>query len=1151
MRISLFTLIFIVVQSFLCLSKSENANRTVMMCGQKYSIFEDENHHLKMCFYLKRKDVCFTSIKSTLDETFDKKQEISYIYNKALSCIEKKYGKVSREYIECLRIAAATYRRSDYDIHDVLNMELEAEKLLHGLHDKYTMGIKNEKIDNYLSLSSLYRMLDNKTKSIEYAEKAFDMYNEPSLLYAWEMEYMPGGKVYSPYHSYDINEALYELSNLYIDTHNYKKALESGARLLASYSNSEEIKPIHAMHLLNRCYKEIGDEKRKEMSFLENYYTDSQSDDKIKVYSLLNLAIHYEEIGDTAKMEASYDNALALAENSEGKESLLYAETLFFSSYRTNNYGSKISIMQEATEIAGRISGYCSFDYLRLLSILNNEQNQFKSKEDIDNDYKVYLNHLKTESGDNSRKYLESYTSYLFKKNIANLEAEAPDFSLIKKDIVEFENAILKVEKYLGDSDVLYLDAKSNLAYIYICMHQINTDTIIYRKAIQIQSDVVNKSKDLFGEYDISYIESIERLAYFKSYEDTKFQLFNNYGEIDSLQQIAVDFYKKKYGVQHKYYAQSIQMLVSYYNQEMNFYNFLYHESIDLWDEFTPKSQKIIELCDQALQIYESNGDTENSSIILDYLSKVYVLNKDEENGAICSKKRFDNWKKYQLSQFVLYTSEEKVRLVNSRAWKKQIDDFAKGVYKENASPIYKQVAYDAQLFNKGLLLNSETGLRDLINESNDSKSIAQYDRLLEIKRELANVTSDSVEANLRKEYNSVERALMKESQQYGDYMKNLSVTFSDVKSNMTNHDVCIEFAYSMGKYYALVLKKSFSSPKPIEICSEADLSKSDNSYNVVWTPLMDELKGMNNVYFAPAMTLNKYPIESASLTNRELSKLNIYRVSSTREIIKKHSRHQNKTAVLYGGLKYNTDVDVLISSDKQERAKGLRGAMSLDGNIKNDLKDRGVNWEYLPGTLNEVFEIAKITSSYGIKTKQYTDTVGTESTFKNLSHKGVNILHVATHGNYIESKEGISEEEQLERSYLVMTGADNAKNGIKLPDGVDDGILTASEISRLDFRGLDLVVLSACETGLGNVSSEGVYGLQRGFKKAGANSLIMSLWDVDDDATKMLMIEFYKNYLNGVSKRESLKKAQEYLRQNGFDAPEFWAGFILLDGLD
>lgn len=132
-----------------------------------------------------------------------------------------------------------------------------------------------------------------------------------------------------------------------------------------------------------------------------------------------------------------------------------------------------------------------------------------------------------------------------------------------------------------------------------------------------------------------------------------------------------------------------------------------------------------------------------------------------------------------------------------------------------------------------------------------------------------------------------------------------------------------------------------------------------------------------------------------------------------------------------------------------------------------------------------------------------------------------------------------------------MFDGANIALKKRFLANSVEDGILTAQEISSLDFQNLDLVVLSACQTGLGEISAEGVFGLQRGFKLAGAKTIVMSLWEVDNDATHMLMIEFYKHLMAGKSKVEALNIAQKYVRSHKDIDPYYWAGFIILDALD
>ena len=224
--------------------------------------------------------------------------------------------------------------------------------------------------------------------------------------------------------------------------------------------------------------------------------------------------------------------------------------------------------------------------------------------------------------------------------------------------------------------------------------------------------------------------------------------------------------------------------------------------------------------------------------------------------------------------------------------------------------------------------------------------------------------------------------------------------------------------------------------------------------------------------------------------------------------------------------------------------------------------------------TKEEILGISKVLSNSGIENELFSGRTGTEESFKSLSGKDINIIHLATHGMYVsqidalkkreeqnfvfissdEGKYSVQNDMSLTRSALVMSGGNKLLRRESISLKEDDEILTALEISNLEFKELDLVVLSACQTALGDVDSEGVYGLQRGFKKAGANTILMSLDKVDDEATKILMVEFYRNLMSGKTKHQSLKDAQKYLRQidNGkYDKPEYWASFILLDGLN
>ena len=147
------------------------------------------------------------------------------------------------------------------------------------------------------------------------------------------------------------------------------------------------------------------------------------------------------------------------------------------------------------------------------------------------------------------------------------------------------------------------------------------------------------------------------------------------------------------------------------------------------------------------------------------------------------------------------------------------------------------------------------------------------------------------------------------------------------------------------------------------------------------------------------------------------------------------------------------------------------------------------------------------------------------------------------------------AEEAALACSGLLFAGVDNIRFCEPIPDGVEDGVMNAAEISHLDLHGTELVVLSACQTAQGIITGDGVFGLQRGFKKAGANSILMSLWKVDDEATCLLMTEFYKNWIGKKMTKyaalEAAKKSVQSRKEKGWDDPKYWAAFILLDALD
>jgi CHAT domain-containing protein len=333
----------------------------------------------------------------------------------------------------------------------------------------------------------------------------------------------------------------------------------------------------------------------------------------------------------------------------------------------------------------------------------------------------------------------------------------------------------------------------------------------------------------------------------------------------------------------------------------------------------------------------------------------------------------------------------------------------------------------------------------------------------------------------------------------------------------------------------------------------------------LIWKPILAQYATVKDIYFSPDGILHMLPIEyySSDGTNSMSEHYNMYRLSSTKELIQKIDKRQPNSAVLYGGLDYN----MFRENDSENNASEMPS-------IWRGIAERG-GFDPLFNTVLETKAIKELLAGKNISTTLYSGGTGTEESFRNLSGQSHSIIHLATHGMYvnpdgIDTKKNennfdfleslasvndpVKEDVALTHSFLVMAGGNRVISRVPVSDKNNDGILTSKEISQLDLRGLDLVVLSACESALGDINNGGVYGLQRGFKKGGANTIVMSLGKVDDEATRILMVEFYRNLMNGKTKCQSLYNAQQYLRkvENGkYDDPKYWASFIMLDGLN
>ena len=308
---------------------------------------------------------------------------------------------------------------------------------------------------------------------------------------------------------------------------------------------------------------------------------------------------------------------------------------------------------------------------------------------------------------------------------------------------------------------------------------------------------------------------------------------------------------------------------------------------------------------------------------------------------------------------------------------------------------------------------------------------------------------------------------------------------------------------------------------------NEVMLANPDTTlYHSFWSPLASHFKNKKRIYFSGDGAYNQINISLLQGRDGYLGdQFDLVFLSNLKEILNGENRITPGLAVFFGQPNFTLSVAAVQGENSKRDVRNLQ----MEEMKEADFSD-------LPGTKVEIANGSKILSGSGWKTRSYTGDDALESNLKLV--KNPELLHIATHGFFLEGG-GIN---PMLRSGLIFSGVKNAED----IQG-EDGVLTAYEASSLSLDSTRLVVLSACETGSGEVhTGEGIYGLQRAFLIAGARNIIMSLWKVDDLATQKLMTLFYENLAAGKTIRNSFSIAQRALRRE-YPEPYYWGAFVLI----
>ena len=581
----------------------------------------------------------------------------------------------------------------------------------------------------------------------------------------------------------------------------------------------------------------------------------------------------------------------------------------------------------------------------------------------------------------------------------------------------------------------------------------------------------------------------------------------------------------------------------------------------------------------QALRAFESKRD--NASVT--YLG--YMLEYGESSllqGTVDAElipKLVVTFKRSYQTDVAYYNTDERGGLLSDS----RIKDV---LFSSRRGDVYDVDLYNYLVFSKGLLLGTSMEYAKAVYNSGDKNLISQYGEIVELRKyidgERVSFHYDASVEEAEKELSLLERQLSAALHRKGNYVDALNVSFEDIRQALDNKTISVEFVNyedlrdSVSYYAAMVVGKDYDRPKFVKLCESRDLETyvsvnpgalytegemSERLYGLVWEPLQEYLKSVTKIVFSPSGYLNRLAIEHLYKGNKRIGELyDIRRVTSTRVLLEPVAQTKYSSAVLYGGLIYDEDEGTMVAESRNVKTGSSVLAERFRG--WNDETIRS-GWEYLPGSLKEVNDIASILKKGSIQYTLYSGEKGNEESFKSQSGRNIRLIHLATHGFYISEEERNGNEfvssvagmdqyssaysPSLQRAGLLLSGGNKAWLGKQIPNSIEDGILTAAEIAKLDLNSCDIVVLSACETGLGEITDEGVFGLQRAFKNAGANTIVMSLWDVDDQATALMMKVFYKNLMGGKGKREAFSIAQNEVRKKYVD-PRYWAAFIMIN---
>ena len=920
-----------------------------------------------------------------------------------------------------------------------------------------------------------------------------------------------------------VGRVSYSYSGLYYNQGDYQSAIQY-CYLACSIAKEAfgENNIVYAMYLNELgllCY-EAGDFVAAEQNFLQALKLRQVLygvNHPVYAETLNNLGLVYENMSNYIKAEHFFRTALEIFSDVYGEDNPDYATTLNnlgINYFEQGDYANAEKYFIRTLELKTKLLGEGHADLaltLNNLGLLCEKQGDYTKAEEY---LLKSLNIYKSICGENHPAYAKPL------HNLGIVYFDKKEFSAA---IDCYLKSLRIIELSMGINNPSYVAVLICLANSYSAIEEYTKAEECHLKAIEIQNRTIGKQHP-------NYVSSLNNLG-------VLYQMLGKNVQAEQRLLDAIEISKDLYGEEHSEYGRQIYNIGAFYYETGEF---------EKAEPYLLKS---------------------NSLYKRQYINSISYMNEEQREAL---------WRMIYPKFLLLYSQFP---------------------YKYYASKnAIAEFAYNNELFLKGLSSYSSKSLLHAILESRDTILINQWNAFNEEKKTIIKLQENYPNSNListhQERANALEKSIVLKSAEYRNDQVRFNITWDSVRNHLQEGQIAIEFVpVFLNKdsviYCALLLKYDSEFPYLIPLFNESEVTPlcfphiqekynpnyaySYDMYGMeltkhIWGNILPYIEPGNTIFFAPAGIIHEVAIEYLpySIENVMSDIFNIIRLSSTNEIVLTKNEENTKTAVLYGGIQYDLDKEEFLAESVKYNDCNITTARSI---IHDTINRGSVN--FLIGAKKEVDNIYSILEKNDIPVQIFSSNQANEESFKSLSSKQPSILHIATHGFYWSANiarnqdlfsRSLTEDDTrailqlidnpMNRTGLLLAGANMALVGkcSDIPEGVEDGILTAKEITLMDLRNVDIVILSACETGMGDMNFDGLSGLQSAFKMAGVQTIIMSLWKVNDQATQLLMTEFYNNWIGKQqSKREAFRNAQNTVRSK-YEEPEYWAGFIMLD---